>query len=126
QTTPATASPWDTTLQHGGPPAALLVRAAENIRPDETMQVARVSVEMLRGIPQGVVRTEATIVRPGRRVELIDARLFVNDTLAVTAAVWRIQADIGSTAAHVRNYEVPGLPPEQPQQFFTDVSPSWG
>src|SRR5699024_9947207 len=70
--------------------------------------------------------TEATIVRPGRRVELIDARLFVNDTLAVTAAVWRIQADIGSTAAHVRNYEVPGLPPEQPQQFFTDVSPSWG
>src|SRR5690625_318434 len=79
QTTPATASPWDTTLQHGGPPAALLVRAAENIRPDETMQVARVSVEMLRGIPQGVVRTEATIVRPGRRVELIDARLFVND-----------------------------------------------
>ena len=32
ESTSATASPWDDTLQHGGPPAALLARAVEMLK----------------------------------------------------------------------------------------------
>ncbi|CUR54566.1 conserved hypothetical protein [metagenome] len=127
ESTEATASPWDPTLQHGGPPAALLARAVERSRPDGSMPIARITVDMLRGIPQGRIRTEATVVRPGRRVELVEARLFANDTLAVTATAWRIRSHLGATAAQATpSGEAGVLPAEQPQAHFPGVSRDWG
>lgn len=115
RTTSATGSPWDPSLQHGGPPAALLARAAEHARPDDSMRIARITVDMLGGIPQGVVRTEARVVRPGKRVELIEARLFVNGKLAVTGTVWRLRVSPGSTAPHAPLLGIPALPGPQPE-----------
>lgn len=128
ESTSATASPWDLRMQHGGPPAALLARAIERVRPDETMAIARITVEMLGSIPQGQIRTEASVLRPGRRVEMIEARLFANDTLAVTAQAWRIRQDTGATADMAGTQ--PDLPaiPEAPTQtrFFAGVPEDWG
>src|SRR5690625_3719165 len=86
--TAATTSPWDETMQHGGPPAALLARAVERVRPDEDMPIGRISIDMLGPIPQGRIRTEAQILRPGKRIELIEAKLWANERLAVTATAW--------------------------------------
>ncbi len=70
--------PWDPTAMHGGPPSALLMRAVEAAEaPDGvTMTVARLTVELLRPIPLEplVVRTE--VVRPGKRIQLIEAAIF--------------------------------------------------
>lgn len=131
ESTGATASPWDEKLQHGGPPAALLVRAVERSRHDETMPVARITVDMLGGIPQGRIRTEATIVRPGKRIELVEARLFANDRLAVTATAWRIRANPNSTRAqHTTLTNAPApltdIPAGQDAAFFDGVSKDWG
>jgi hypothetical protein len=126
RTTPATESPWDRRMQHGGPPAALLARAAELARPDDSMQIARITVDMLGGIPQGRMRTEAEVVRPGKRVELIQTRLWAEDKLAVTASVWRIRVDRGLTTAYQTAPDLPDLPAEQPQRYFDGVSPDWG
>lgn len=129
--TAATASPWDESLQHGGPPAALLARAVERVWPDPGMRIARITVDMLGGIPQGTVRTEAEVVRPGKRVEMVAARLFVDDRLCVTATAWRIRADEGTTPPEVTGARttpqpVPDLPGPQPAQYFDGVSPTWG
>ena len=125
-TTPATASPWDERLQHGGPPTALLAHVAERARPDASMQLARIAVDMLGGIPQGRLRTHAEVVRPGKRVELIEAQLWAGDKLAVKASIWRIRVDEGLT----RDLGEPGsagdLPDPQPQHYFEGVSPTWG
>lgn len=126
ETTVATESPWDESMQHGGPPAALMVRAAERARPDESMQIARVSVDMLGGIPQGRIRTEAEVVRPGRRVELIEARLWAGDRLAVRAAVWRIRVDRGLTRGLAEPALADTLPDEQPPWRFEGLNPTWG
>ncbi len=126
ESTGATASPWDPTLQHGGPPAALLARAVERTRPDAAMPVARMTVDMLAGIPQGRVRTEASVVRPGRRVEMVEARLWVEDRLAVTATAWRLRSEPGATDEHATRHEVPAVPPEAPVTFFPGVSEDWG
>src|SRR5699024_1226535 len=85
RSTPATTSPWDETMQHGGPPAALLARAVGRVRPGEDMPIGRLTIDMVGPVPQGRIRTEAEIVRPGRRIELVEARLWANDRLAVTA-----------------------------------------
>lgn len=128
--TSATASPWDESLQHGGPPAALLARAIEATRPDEEMPIARITVDMLGGIPQGRIRTEAEVVRPGKRVEMVTARLFVDERLSVSATAWRIRATPRSTEQHETPSPTAPLPDvpaeEQADAFFEGVSPDWG
>ncbi|WP_299056036.1 thioesterase family protein [uncultured Nocardioides sp.] len=127
ESTKATESPWDSSSQHGGPPAALLLRAIDATAADPVaMPVARLTVDMLAGIPQGRMRTEATVVRPGKRVEMVEASLYANDTLAVRATAWRIRRDEGTTAEHARADAVPPVPDEQPQRYFPGTSPDWG
>ncbi len=123
----ATESPWDERMQHGGPPAALLARAVEQTRPEPNLPIMRLTVDMLGPIPQGRIRTEATIVRPGKRVELVTAQLFANDKLAVSATAWRIASNPGSTAEHA--HHLPGSPfpqEETAQEFFPGLRPGWG
>ncbi|MFI1995625.1 thioesterase family protein [Actinoplanes sp. NPDC020271] len=129
ESTPATASPWDVSLQHGGPPTALLARAIEHCDPGEGMPIARISVDFLGGIPQGRIRTQARVVRPGKRVELVEAELWANGKLAVRASAWRIRQEPGATA-HVATPAV--LPPPlpgpgpQPEIYFEGVGDGWG
>src|SRR6201994_5078122 len=70
-----TRGPWDPGAQHAGPPAALLGRAFEELPEAEDFQVCRVTFEILRSIPIGPVEVEARIVRPGRRVQMVEAEL---------------------------------------------------
>jgi hypothetical protein len=126
ESTPATGSPWDQSLQHGGPPAALLARAIESVRSDPALSIARFTADMLGGIPQGTMRVEAHVVRPGRRVELIEASLWAGDRLAVKASAWLIRATPGSTREHWREEKVPAIPAASSERFFDGVSPDWG
>ncbi|WP_328529577.1 thioesterase family protein [Nocardioides sp. NBC_00368] len=126
ESTPATASPWDHSLQHGGPPAALLARAVESVRSDPALSIARFTADMLGGIPQGTMRVEAHVVRPGRRVELVEASLWAGDRLAVKASAWLIRSTPGSTREHWRPAETPSIPAASSERFFEGVSPDWG
>lgn len=126
ESTRATMSPWNATMQHGGPPAALLARAVERVRPAEGMAIGRLTIDMLGPIPQGRIRTQAQILRPGRRVELVEARMWVNDQLAVTATAWRLRATPGATDAQAHLVEPCALPEEQEQRFFPGLDDSWG
>lgn len=126
ESTEATSSPWDESLQHGGPPTALLARAIENLRTDASMPIARITADFLGGIPQGTIRTEARTVRPGKRIELVEASLWADDRLVVTATAWRIRTTSDSTRAHWRPHTVPPIPDEGPLAFFAGISPSWG
>jgi len=73
--TPATAGPWSPDAQHGSPPSALLTRAlSAAIPPDLTL--ARVSVDLLGPVPVGLLSVAVTVLRPGARVQLLEARLY--------------------------------------------------
>lgn len=125
--TSATSSPWDESLQHGGPPAALLVRAVEAVRSDPSLQVARITADMLGGIPQGRVHVEAHVVKPGRRVEMVQATLSVDERPAVTATAWLIRATLNATAEHATPpAPLPPRPETSMSTFFDGVSPGWG
>lgn len=63
-----TRGPWHPGLQHGGPPAALLLRAMERAADAEgAFQLARLTVEFLRPAPIGAVEVELERTRPGRK-----------------------------------------------------------
>jgi acyl-coenzyme A thioesterase PaaI-like protein len=77
--TASTTGPWGTSSQHGGPPAALLARAIEALpRTGPDRVVGRFTMELLGPVPVGPLRVEASVVRPGRSVEMCDA-LLVDD-----------------------------------------------
>jgi hypothetical protein len=73
--TELTRGPWDPGAQHAGPPAALLGREIERLEDAEEFQVGRVTCEILRSVPIGTVAVGARVVRPGRRVQLVEAEL---------------------------------------------------
>src|SRR5437667_10598129 len=49
-TSPFDAGPWDPSMQHGSPPAAQVVSAAERIPAAVPMRMARVSVDGIRHV----------------------------------------------------------------------------
>jgi len=83
--------PWSPDAQHGGAPAALLMRAFENCEPDPALATARVTYELLKPVPLGELRVTASVVRPGKRVQLLDGSIYTPDgTEVVRARVLRI------------------------------------
>ncbi len=73
--TELTRGPWDPGAQHAGPPAALLGREIERLPDAGEFQVGRVTFEILRSVPIAPVRVSARVLRPGRRVQLVEAEL---------------------------------------------------
>lgn len=78
--------PWDPSAQHGGAPAALIMRAIEGLPAAEGLTVARVTYEFLRPVPIGELTVSAEAVRPGRRVQLSEASMFAADGTEVVRA----------------------------------------
>jgi Thioesterase-like superfamily len=97
--------PRDPDAQHGGAPAALIMRAFEQLEPDPSLQIARVTYELMKPVPLGELRLAAEVVRPGKRVQLLEATLATPDGTAVVKArclrVRRASVDAGRAPATV-------------------------
>lgn len=70
---PLTAGPWATGTQHGGPVAALLAGAVEAVESPVPMQVVRLTVELHRPVPVEPLPVSVSVLRPGRRVDVVEA-----------------------------------------------------
>lgn len=77
--TRAALSPWSSQLLHGGPVGGLLARAVVALRPNPAMLVARLTVDLFRPVPAQPLRTEAHLVREGRRIAVAQASLFAGE-----------------------------------------------
>jgi hypothetical protein len=78
--------PWDPGAQHGGAPAALLMRALEQLPAAEGLSIVRVTYELLRPVPIAALQIRADVVRGGRRVQLLEASLWTDERVEVARA----------------------------------------
>jgi acyl-coenzyme A thioesterase PaaI-like protein len=69
--------PWDPGAQHGGAPATLIAGAFERMQPGGELPFARLSFSFLRPVPLAPLTLSTRIVRPGRRVQELEAQLRV-------------------------------------------------
>jgi hypothetical protein len=90
-TSPNAAGPWDPGMQHGSAPAALVVWAAEAIPTPLPMQIARVSIDLMRPVPVAPLTLETEVLREGRKIQLCAVRLRAGDAVVVDATVLKIK-----------------------------------
>lgn len=106
--TTMTRGPWDENFQHGGPPSGLLLREMAATIP-EGFAVARVSYEILRPVPLGLLHVEVGEASGGRQVQRVQARLRAGErTLIEATGLFVRQAEDANHATAVR----PGSAPE--------------
>jgi hypothetical protein len=126
--TALTIGPWDPGLQHVGPPAALLLREAERASGIEDGQTVRLTFDIFGPVPVGPVHVRSSVVRPGRRIELVDAVLTAADErplMRLSAWRMRIRGD-GASEAQPSPHPAPAAPedsrPEEAEWFSEDIA----
>jgi hypothetical protein len=118
--TESTESPWDSAMQHGGPPAALL----GHLLSLDGLRLARVSVDFLGPIPRSEFRVEVSPLKPGRLTALNEARMVIDGRVAVTARAWHIAPGPPPPAATEALTPVPI--PQTESHFGDDFGAGWG
>ena len=98
EATALTIGPWSAQAQHGGPPAALLARAVERAGGIASGQPVRLAFDILGPVPVGRVRVTSQVLRPGRRVELVEATLDAGDRPLMRVTAWRTRSADGGPA----------------------------
>jgi hypothetical protein len=111
--TELTRGPWDPGAQHAGPPSALIAREVEGLEDSDAFQVGRLTFEILRPVPIGPVEVEARVVRPGKRVQLVEAVMRNGEEELITARGWRIRRAALELPAGITDL---GEPPPGPEE----------
>ena len=118
--TELTRGPWDPEAQHAGPPAALLGREIER-HPGEggPGRVGRITCEIMRSVPLAPLSVAVEVLRPGRRVELVEARLSDEDGEVMRATAWRFRSDSVEIPPGLGSADPqPGPAAGEPKPFF--------
>lgn len=119
--------PWDPRALHGGAPATLIAGAFERMLPATELPFARLSFSFLRPVPMAPLHLNTRVLRPGRRVQELEAELYAGEELVCRAHALRIlpaPAALPALAAQVMEaHASPALPsPEEahPVRFALD------
>lgn len=99
ESTLGTASNWDSAIQHGSPPLALMTKAIEDLCADRPeLRVGRLVLDILGAIPVAPVKVRARVVRPGTRIAKVDAEMLATRPDGTDRAVATVSAWLLSTS----------------------------
>jgi hypothetical protein len=118
-TSPDAAGPWDARMQHGSAPASLVVWAAEAIPTPAPMQIARVTIDLMRPVPVAPLTIETEVLREGRKIQLCAIKLLADGVVVVGATVLKIKSQALALPS-----EVADLPVELPCPDQSIVEPA--
>lgn len=79
-------------LQHGSAPASLIASVVENLPAPVPMQVTRLTLDLLRPIPIGVLEIDAKVVREGKKIQLCAVSLLADGVEVVRASALKIRS----------------------------------
>lgn len=109
---------WDLQTQHIAPALGLLAHVVEthrDARRDDDLVVARLSYDILGTLPVAEVDCSVTVLRPGRTIELVEARMSHAGRDGVVLRAWLMQPRDTQALA---GSPVPAIPgPEQMSPF---------
>ncbi len=106
---------WNPQEQHIAPAIGLLAHGIEldfAARRDDDLQLTRLSCDILGTIPMEPVELTVSVLRPGRTIELVEARLSHNGRDAVIARAWL------AARYETADYAGSDFPPLEPKERF--------
>lgn len=117
--------PWGTGTLHGGAIAGLLghvtEQASRSDAGDRSLVCTRLTVEIFRPVPQAVLTAEASVVRSGRRSQVIDAAITVDGVAhARASSQWAATGVSPRPADPVDDVESAPVPLPPPRPEFAD------
>jgi hypothetical protein len=89
--TEMTRGPWSPHAQHGGAPAALLAGVLEGVDAGPPTVTVRLTVDLMRPVPLTPLRVRTRVVRPGKKVQLVEATLSDGDVDFARATALRLR-----------------------------------
>lgn len=111
-TSPNAAGPWDRRMQHGSAPSALVTWAAERIPTQVAMNIARVTIDLMRPVPVAPLTIESKVLREGRKIQLCAVKLLADGVQVVGATVLKIKQQSQPLPDDVRELPVTLPSPE--------------
>jgi hypothetical protein len=111
--------PWDPGFLHGGPVAMLTGRAIEALPSPVEMRIVRLTVEFLRPVPLAPLTVQVRQIRPGRRIQLLEAVVSGPDGEAARATGLRIRQAPTEVPAE------PDVPPAPRPEQLPPWTRSW-
>lgn len=133
-----TRGPWSPDAQHGGAPSALMATVLEAFDtpeaprrfelPDgtqESMFLARLTVELLKPVPLTPLRVVPRTERRGRKVQLVGASLLAGESEVARATALRIRPKVLPVPLAARPSPTTPPPPLLPETSDASVLP-WG
>jgi hypothetical protein len=115
ETSPNAAGPWDSTMQHGSAPAALVTWVAEAIPTSAPMGIVRITIDLLRPVPVAPLTVETEVLREGRKIQLCAIRLLADNVVVVRATVLRVRAESLPLPSDISDVLIDVPPPDQGQ-----------
>jgi hypothetical protein len=83
--------PWSPNAQHGGAPSALLAGVLERIDAGPPAFTVRLTIDLMRPVPLSPLRIERRVVRPGKKLQIVEASLYDRDTEVARATALRLR-----------------------------------
>lgn len=111
-TSPDAAGPWDRRMQHGSAPASLVTWAAERIATPIPMNIARITIDLMRPVPVAPLTIATDVLREGRKIQLCEVKLLADGVQVVGATVLKIKAQPQTLPDDVRELPVTLPSPE--------------
>ncbi len=110
-----TTGPWDPRAQHAGAPAALLGGAMQQA---VSVPLVRVTMEILRPVPITTLTVDTQVVRPGRKVTLVEGTLSDDDGPVLLGRAWGIRSADIDLDVPAPEPQLPGPDSAQEAAFF--------
>lgn len=84
--TSASRGPWSPKHLHGGPVVGLMAHAMEQASDSPGLNLARLTVDLLRPVPDAPLTVTTRLVRGGSRLQILEASLFAEDAKVARAS----------------------------------------
>ena len=91
---------WDPRHANGGAVLALLGHCLDEVPSLVPMTISRLTVDLVRPVPLGrPLRVSSSVLREGKKIQVVEVRLLVDDVLHVRATALRLRdADLTGAA----------------------------
>ena len=104
-----TRGPWDPDALHGGAPAALFVHVLAQAPAARGLRLGRLTCEFVRPVPMAPLTLTTEVLRPGRRVALLDATMLDpgGSVVARARALFLAPSQLDADTGHAPPFAAP-------------------